>query len=206
MEAKVDIVYSFSGYTAMGIREAVVLLPKDKVKELAEKIISITEKPENIEKHSINNEGFDNYYDNKPLEIKATVKAPELIEKAGAKYLFKLGDVIGRQSELYQNSNRKLPIDVDYPHYLNRKITVVLPDGYKILNPETIKIQTELKNADGKATAAFYSDYKMDGNKLVVTISEFYDQLHYPISDYESFRKVINAAADFNKVNLLISK
>lgn len=206
MDSKVDISYSFSGYTAMGVREAIVLLPKDKSKELAEKIISITEKPENIEKYTVVNEGFENYYDNKPLEIKATVKAPELIEKAGAKYLFKIGDVIGRQSELYQNSNRKLPIDLDYPHYLNRKITVILPDGYSILNPETIKIQTELKNTEGKATAAFYADYKMEGNKLIVTISEFYNQLHYPISDYEAFRKVINAAADFNKVTLLLSK
>ena len=63
-----------------------------------------------------------------------------------------------------------------------------------------------MKDAGGEVTAAFTSDYKIDGDKLTVNINEVYNRMHFPISDYENFRKVINASADFNKVTLLMQK
>ena len=206
MDATAEVTYSFRGYCAMGIREGAVLLDKDKQKQLAQEIINIADKPENIIKYAITGEAFDNYYTGKPIEFTASVKTPQLVEKAGTKYLFRIGDVIGRQSELYQTQERKYPIDVTYPHHLGRTIVVHIPDGYKILNADNIKIHTDYKDENGKATCAFYSDYKIEGNKLTVTIDEFYAQLHYPVSGYEPFRKVINASADFNKVTLLLDK
>jgi len=206
MDAMADATYSFDGYPAIAIREEAVLLPKEQLKDLIGNIVNIADKPENIIKYSMANEAFDNYYDNKPFQVIATVKAPQLVEKAGNKYILKIGDVIGRQTELYQDLERKQPLDLDYPHYLNRTITVTIPDGYKILNPETINIHAEFKDADGKVTSGFSSDYKLEGNKLTVNIVEFYSQLHMQVSDYEAFRKVINASADFNKVNLLLAK
>ncbi len=205
MEAKTDVIYSFSGYCATGIREAAVLLPKDKIKDFVQSIVSLCDKPEHLLKYSLANEAFENYYDGRPLQFIATVSTPQLTEKAGPKYILKIGDVIGKQEELYQNTNRKLPIDISYPHSLNRTITVIIPDGYKVLNPETININAEMKDADGKPTCGFHSSYTLVGNKLVVTINEFYAQLHYAVTDYEAYRKVINASADFNKVNLLLS-
>ena len=83
---------------------------------------------------------------------------------------------------------------------------MVIPEGYKILNPETIKMSTEFKDESGTVTTAFYSDYKIESNKLTVNISEFYSQLHFSVSEYEPFRKVINSSADFNKVNLVMGK
>ena len=206
MEATADVNYTFSGYCAMGLREAAVLLPKDKIKDMVKSIVGLAEKPENLITYTITGEAFDNYYNNVPLELKAKVKAPGLVEKAGPKYLFKIGDVIGRQSELYQTTERKQKIDLEYPHYLNRTITVNIPEGYKVLNPETINIHADYKDENGNVTTAFYSDYKIDGNKLIVNISEFYAQLHFPTSAFEQFRKVINASADFNKVTLLLAK
>ncbi|PQJ12668.1 hypothetical protein CJD36_002680 [Flavipsychrobacter stenotrophus] len=206
MEAKTDIVYSFAGYSAFGLREAAVLLPKDKIKELVQSVVGIADgKPENILTYSLANEAFENYTTGVPMRVVATVNTPQLVEKAGPKYILKIGDVIGRQEELYQNTERKLPMDISYPHSLNRTITVVIPAGYKVLNPETININADFKNSEGVATAGFHSSYAIDGNKLTVTITEFYSQLHYEVTDYEAYRKVINASADFNKVNLLLS-
>jgi hypothetical protein len=128
------------------------------------------------------------------------------MEKAGPKYLFKLGDVIGRQVEMYQEKERKLPIDIAYPHTLYRTITLNIPDGYKVSNPESIKMMVEHKSPSGEQTMAFISDYKMDGKKMLITVKEFYNQVHYPASDIEIFKKVINAAADFNKVVLVLEK
>ena len=206
MEARADVSYSFSGYCAMGIREAITLLPKDKVTELLKDIISVADKQEDIQSSTVSGEGFENYSTGTPLLIKASVKVPKLIEKAGPKYLFRIGDVIGKQSELYQAAERTQPIDLEYPHFLNRTITVNIPEGYTVLNPEAINMKAEFKNEQGLVTTAFTSDYKIDGKKLTVNISEFYGQLHFPITDFETFRKVINASADFNKVTLLLGK
>ncbi len=46
----------------------------------------------------------------------------------------------------------------------------------------------------------------MEGNLLTITIDEFYKEVLQPIDIYEPFQKVINAAADFNKVTLLLEK
>lgn len=206
LEANVDVSYTFSGYCAMGIREAVLLLPEDKKKNLIQTIVSIAGKSEDIQKSAVTGEAFENYSSGAPVLIKATVSAPQFTEKAGAKYIFKVGDVIGKQSELYQTSQRKQPVDIEYPHSLNRTLTVNIPNGYTILNPETLTMKSECKDEKGEVGASFVSSYKIEGNKLVVNIVEFYSQLHYRISDFENFRKVINAAADFNKITLLLAK
>ena len=205
-DAQVAITSSMTGYCACGIREAALLMPKEKTNDFLIGILNIIDKADNIVDYKISNAEFENYFDNKPLLITAKVNTPQLVEKAGAKYILKLGDIIGKQQELYQAKERKTPIDLSYNHSLNRKIVVMIPDGYKILNPETININAAMKDAEGKESCAFHSAYTLEGNKLTVSITEFYSQYHYLASEYEPFRKVINASADFNKVNLLLGK
>jgi hypothetical protein len=206
MSPNVDMEMVFQGYSANGMRESFIYIPKDKEKELVQALVNIATKPEDVKTYKVEHSAFSNYYDNKPLSVKATINAPQLMEKAGPKYLFKLGDVIGRQVEMYQEKERKLPIDIAYPHTLYRTITLNIPDGYKVSNPESIKMMVEHKSPSGEQTMAFISDYKMDGKKMLITVKEFYNQVHYPASDIEIFKKVINAAADFNKVVLVLEK
>ncbi|OSZ78672.1 hypothetical protein CAP35_10605 [Chitinophagaceae bacterium IBVUCB1] len=206
MIPQLDIKVTFDGHSANGIRESFVYIPKDKEKELVQSTVNVALKPEDIKSYKVENAAFSNYNDNKPLNVIAKVESPQLMEKAGAKYLFKLGDVIGRQVEMYQEKKRKLPIDIVFPHTLYRTITVNIPDGYKVSNPEAIKIMVDHKSASGVQTMAFISDYKIEGKKIFITIKEFYGQVNYPASDIEVFKKIINAAADFNKVVLVLEK
>ncbi len=206
MTPQAEMKVSFDGYSANGIRESFIYIPKDKEKELVLSMVNVASKPENIKTYKVENAPFSNYYDNIPLNVIASVESPQLMEKAGPKYLFKLGDVIGRQVEMYQEKARKLPIDMSFPHSLHRTITMTIPDGYKISNPEAIKMMVEHKNTSGEQTMAFISDYKIEGKKLHVTVKEFYSIVNYPVSDIEIFKKVINAAADFNKVVLVLEK
>ena len=55
-------------------------------------------------------------------------------------------------------------------------------------------------------TMGFVSSYMMEGNTLTITIMEEYRKTSYPLSQYDDFRKIINAAADFNKVALVLEK
>ena len=50
----------------------------------------------------------------------------------------------------------------------------------------------------------FDSNFEVKNNQLSILIDEYYDEIYYPANKFEGFRKVINAAADFNKVTLIL--
>ena len=211
MDAQVDVSYSFLGYESADLREELATMTKEKQKELVKKTVSFAEKPEDIVKYTISGETPDNYYTNKPLEITATVKTSSLTEDAGKNYLFKVGKILGSEEELYNEDERKMPVDLDYPRALSRTITLNLPVGYKVLNPEALRMHAEYVNRDLKPVVSFKSDYalvsdKKNGDKIVITVNESYTQLHFSPEYYDRYRKVVNTAADFSHVALLITK
>jgi hypothetical protein len=55
------------------------------------------------------------------------------------------------------------------------------------------------------ADAKLIKDNK-NGDKLVINVDESYNQLHFPLIEYDRFRKVWNTAADFNNVALILTK
>lgn len=202
MEPEIKFRHLFKGYNAFSIREAVTFIPKDKEKDLALSLVGITENPDDLLSFTFKNKGLEHYSDNKPVEMESKVKADPLMEKAGNKWLFKVGDVIGRQAEMYQDKKRKLAINMPYAHSLVRDITLNIPEGYKVSNPEAVRIAV----SDKEKSMSFVSDYTLEGSKMVIHINEFYSRSSYPISEIDAFRKVINAAADFNKVTLVMEK
>jgi len=50
----------------------------------------------------------------------------------------------------------------------------------------------------------FKSFYEMDGDTLKITADEFYNINKISKEFYEDYRQVINSAADFNKVTLIL--
>jgi len=93
-----------------------------------------------------------------------------------------------------------------------RRIEFVVPDGYKIADASKLKMDFKHTNDKGKVTMEFKSEYKVQGNKLIVDCTEYYRQISYPVELFEEFRKVINAAevinaaADFNKIAIVLEK
>ena len=59
---------------------------------------------------------------------------------------------------------------------------------------------------DGKKTMEFTSKYEVKDDIVTVTCVEYYDEISVPLSRYEEFRTVINAAADFNKITLVFEE
>lgn len=195
-------VNSYMGYSAFSLREAFVYVNKDKEKDLVQNLIYNAQKPENILSYNVENTGLEHYTDNKPLEIKSEVQADQLLERAGNKLLFKVGEVIGPQVEMYEDKKRVLPISMDFPNAQNRNITIEIPDGYVIKNPDAVKMNIR----DDANNIGFVSDYTMDGNKMTIKINEYYYKTELPASAIDNFRKVINASADFNKITLVMEK
>lgn len=142
---------------------------------------------------------------NYPLQWNVELTANSLVEQAGNDLIVKIGETIGAQSELYQESTRKLPIVVNEVHNYYRKLIFEIPEGYTVSNLSDLNMNVEMQN-NGKLSCCFTSWYEVSGNKLIVHSREYYTENDYPADRFEAFRKVINAAADFNKKTIILTR
>ncbi|WP_400193526.1 DUF3857 domain-containing protein [Hymenobacter sp. B81] len=140
-----------------------------------------------------------------PFTIDATVESAAVLDRAGPRYLFKIGELIGSQSQLYQEQERQLDVENDYNRRYNRTITFDIPAGYVVRNLADLNINAETGPA-GSPAFWFRSSFQQQGQQVTVRILESYTQIHWPKQDFEAFRKVVNAAANFNKVVLVLEK
>jgi len=195
----------FKGYGATNYRPIYHFLPEDKQDEANKQIIKDIAGDEDISNIKVENSALTDFFDNKPLIISADIKSTQLIERAGNKFLFKVGALIGPQEQMYQEKPRHLPVELPFPHVLNRKLVLHIPEGYVIKNLDDLKMNIEYKE-NGITTMGFVSSYAQDDNVVTISINETYSQITYPLSAFEDFKKVINASADFNKVVLILDK
>jgi hypothetical protein len=140
-----------------------------------------------------------------PFVIETDISTNSVLEQTGNKFLFKIGELIGPQSELYRDTTRHTDIENHYNHGYHRVLSFQVPDGYKATNLDALNMDV-FHSTGGERDMEFHSSYTTDSNKVTVTIDEDYREIRYPVSMYEDFRKVINASADFNKVVLFIEK
>ena len=193
------------GYGALSYRPIWAYLPKDKQDEAVKQIINAVAKSENIQDITTEGTKLTDAWDNKPLIIGSTIHTAELLERGGNKILFKAGELIGPQEQMYQEKPRQLPAEMEYPHVLNRSLKFEIPAGYTIKNPNDLNIDIQYKK-DGVVSMGFVSTYKITGNVLDIDVRETYREIRYPLSQFEDFKKVINASADFNKIVLVLEK
>lgn len=201
----VDIKQIYSGYSASFYRAVFNFTSGEQQRTYLKEFLKFGTNSENIISSGQENKDFESYTENKPFILNATIKASELVEKAGNKILVKIGDIIGSQVEMYQEKARKFPMEIAYPHTLARKIEFTIPDGYQVKNAADINMSTIYKD-NGQPTMSFVASYQQEGNKLIVNVQEEYRSTYYPISQYDDFKKIINTAADFNKVVLVLEK
>lgn len=200
---QVDIKESIGGYMALGARAAYSLSNPEERRTMMKEVARAAANTEKILTSSVENDKIEDDNDNKPFVIKASVLTDGLLENAGKNILVKLGVLIGPQTEMYQEKPRQFPIQLPYPHTLERYIGFVVPSGYTIKNLGDLAINQDFKT-DGVTTLGFVTDYKMEGDTLRIHILETYRNVAYPLSEYEHFKKVVNAAADFNKLTLVL--
>lgn len=202
MHLKID--HTVGGYYAMNIQPILHLLEEKDAQELKEGLIDFINEDFEVENLEMMN-GEMNLFGIEPLQAKGEVETDAMIEKAGKKYLFKIGELIGPQMEMYQEKKRVLPVSTAYGHHYDRTITFTIPDGYSVEGLEKLVIDNQ-KSVGENDDIDFYfvSSYKQEGNKVTVSIEEYYTQHYIDPEDYEKYRSVINCAADFNKITLVL--
>jgi hypothetical protein len=201
---KTNISHEFTGYSSFNIQPIFYVLTEEQKKESAESILKQVGENTVVKNYKVENTEAENILE-KPFIINGNIETSQLVEKAGEKFLYKVGLIIGPQAELYQEKPRKNDIVLEYAHGFVRNIEIEIPAGYKISNLKDLELNVVLSE-DNKETAYFKSTQKVEGNKLIVDISEQYMKTFYSKALYKEYKDVINAAADFNKVTLIFEK
>lgn len=199
--SEIKLQRSMTGYYGMYIHPVIHLIKQENKDELIEGIAKNIHQDITIKSKAIKNDNPE-LFGIKPIEFIVDFESEAFIEKAGKKYLFKVGELIGRQIELYQEKERVLPVENDFTRSYYRTINITIPDGYKVANLDDITIKNSF-NEDGKETLIFNSYYELNGNLLKIIADEHYRKNIIPVKHYEDYRKVINSAADFNKIVLV---
>ncbi|MBL4594876.1 MAG: DUF3857 domain-containing protein [Flavobacteriales bacterium] len=201
-KTELTIDHASGGYYAMYTQTIMHLLDEKNKKEVIDAQVKFLSEDIEITNKTVFNDdaasfGF------KPFQVKANAETDVFVEKAGNKYLFKMGELIGPQMEMYQDKKRILPVETEFTRSYHRIITFTIPDGYQINNLDDINIENDSKK-DGEILFIFISSYKVEGNKVTVTADEYYTIIEISPELYEDYRTVINSAADFNKVTLIL--
>ncbi len=132
-------------------------------------------------------------------------ESAHFVERAGSRILFKVGELIGPQLEMYRDEQRMSDVENDFNRMYDRIIKIHLPPTYRVKNLDDLRISIAYDDED-EIPFSFRSDYILNGDILEVRIEEYYKEIYAPTSRYEDFRKVVNAAADFNKITLVLEK
>lgn len=194
----------FGGYSNVNLQPIKDFVEKEQyqtiLKDIAENYTGSSE----FIKLETKNDGLDNL-GKLPFTLSVSFEGKNLIKKAADSYLFTIGETIGKQTELYQDNARKLPVEINYPHAYIRRITLILPSNVTVKNLDKLKMNNTLV-MNNKTEAEFSSTYKQEGNKIIVENTEYYNVVKYPLEQFDSYKSVINAAADFNKLVIVLTK
>lgn len=192
---------AMSGYYGMYFHPIMNLIKEENKEELIEGFAKRINKDVTISNKKIVNEDPE-LFGIKPIHFILDFESEAFIEKAGKKYLFKVGELIGRQMEMYQEKERVLAVENEFTRSYLRAINITIPKGYKIANLDDININNSFSE-NGKEILMFKSNYVLEGNTLNITANENYRKNKIETANYEDYRTVINSAADFNKVVLI---
>jgi hypothetical protein len=196
-----NIYGGYSGFNFQPIKDFVSAEQyKSILKDFAENYSAKTE----YKSLTTENDGIE-FIGKKQFTMNLTYDGKDLIQKAGDNYLFSIGLTIGKQMELYQENKRTLPIEIQYPHAYLRKIKIILPAGAIVKNLEKFNMDFKTQ-INGKTEAAFTSKYIKTNNEINIENVEYYNIVNYPLATFEEYKAVINAAADFNKIVIVVTK
>lgn len=199
----VNIDHSKGGYYATNSQNIFHLVDEETKKEIIEEQITFINENLIVKDPVVYNNTAEKF-GVEPFRVTAEVTTDVFVEKAGPKYLFKIGELIGPQMEMYEEKERKLPLDTRFSNMYHRSITFTIPEGYHIKNLADLNISNETKDKNGDVIFKFETSYSIENNKVTVSGIEFYVPIIIETEYYEEYRKVMNSAADFNKVTLIL--
>ncbi len=193
-----------SGHRASFLQPYMDLLVAEEVQQIGTELLQLTGAEGAISSLAFSQERLSDVYAGKPLVLQGAYQSEHLLERAGERWLFRAGQLIGPQVAMYQEGARRLPVDVQYPHGYRRKLVMVAPEGYSFAGTEALGQSLHFSDSTGHKLMGFEAQWTLQSDTLVAEIHEYYAITDLPASWFGSFQQVINAAADFNKISVLL--
>lgn len=206
IDNKIEVQHSLTGYNARRYQALHDVIPKEEdFVDFANFTVKYVDMEATVDTFAYQNAGGA-HLGKKPFRTRGELSNTDIMESAGPNYLFKVGKLIGRQTELYyEDTLRQYDIENDFAKIYFRTITFESPEGYQFSGLDKLNM-LETMNIDGKEVARFESQVEQNENYYTVTLYEYYEGLTYPKERFIEYAAVINAAADFNKLTLLLEK
>ena len=142
-------------------------MPLDEQNKFLKALLQFGTNSENVITSSFENKELEQSDPYKPFIINATVRSAGLIERAGGKIILKIGEMIGEQVQMYDEKPRQNPVELMFPHSLERNIAFTIPDGYKIKNLDDLMLNQSYTE-NGNVVMGFVSRFTQEGNKIKV--------------------------------------
>ena len=119
-------------------------------------------------------------------------------------FVFHLGKLIGNQMRLDETEERSQSVELNYPMNYNRSIHILKDANWRLTDLDALNIDLAIpENLKDKMN--FKSTVNSSATKVDIKVQEYYSFLQLVQQDYTTFKQVINAAADFNLKNVVVS-
>ena len=136
-----------------------------------------------------------------PIHFNATVSTANLSFSLDSMIIINLGTLIGNQKQLQDDTTqvRIAPVNLEYAHIYSRKITIKIPEGYKIQNLDDLNI-----NYTENPEFGIKTEIKLENNLLTIENKEWYNHFKFAPSCYKSIYKTFNLSYLFSKSKLIL--
>lgn len=199
--SSVQLMRSNTGYKAKSYQGIIDFLDDEQKIEMKEDFLKYLDADCQLEDMKFENDRTEDF-GVKPFIGRAKVISTIFTEKAGEKTLLKVGLLIGPQAQMYHEKTRVQPVDSYYKRGYEREIVINLPANYEVKNLKDLNITCSPEAREKHV--GFESNYELKGNQIIITVNEWYDAHYFSVEDYPIYEQTMNAAADFNKIVLVI--
>src|SRR5690606_32399394 len=172
---------SFKGYQASYIKAVLPLMEETKKEELLKDLVKFMAQDSDIKEMKFQKTNFDFKTYQDPLVVQSNFSTAAFVERAGPALLLKVGELIGPQSELYQEDKRHLPVANEFNRSYNRTINLTIPEGYAIQNLADLSIDEFAKDESGRTIYHFKSDYTVDGDRKSTRLNSSHVKISYAV-------------------------
>lgn len=139
---------------------------------------------------------------NRPaLDYTVSYRIDGLVKNAGNNLILEIGRLIGQQwepSELDEKRNIEayLPTAIR----LNYEIEIEIPEGY------TVEGLDALPSVYSNDYGGFHSGYKLEGNKLFVSVNKIYEKSSVPVDKWGEMLLIAKKTNDFQAKTIILKK
>ena len=157
------------------------------------------QEPKELTSFKINNTGL--AIANPVFNFTTNFTMNDFVKKAGNNLILDVGRLMGAYKKTEgKDTLRTMDVYMPAARQLNYEINVTIPDGYNVKGIDALNKKVE------NDIASFTSTAKLNGNVANITVHRIYNNSFEPVSNWPKLLMVMNAAADFTNLKLLLEK